>query len=140
MEPFSESELFDEDMPAASPLSVEQSTEALRPSATGGWSAIAALAHRWPGLCRGLAGRNAGRRLGLPGEQHAPSDFGSAPSRSSSSTAQAGESPTLSRQARPCVGAATGVYGLTDVAHSMIVYFSAIGVDTLPSLSVYGSL
>lgn len=55
MDHFSESELFDEDMPAASPLSVEQPTEALRPSATGGWSAIAAaLARRWPACVAGL--------------------------------------------------------------------------------------
>ena len=55
MDPFTESELFDEDMPAASPLSIEESTEALRPSSTGGWSALpAALARRWPACVAAL--------------------------------------------------------------------------------------
>ena len=55
MDPFTESELFDEDMPAASPLSAEEPTEVLRPSATGGWSALAAaLARRWPACVAGL--------------------------------------------------------------------------------------
>ena len=55
MDPFTESELFDEDMPAASPLSVEEPTEALRPSATGGRPALAAaLARRWPACVAGL--------------------------------------------------------------------------------------
>jgi hypothetical protein len=55
MDPFTESELFDEDMPAASPLSVEEPTEALRPSATDGRSALAVvLARRWPACVAGL--------------------------------------------------------------------------------------
>lgn len=55
MDPFTESELFDEDMPATSPLGVEEPTEVLRPSATGGWRAIAAtLARRWPAYVAGL--------------------------------------------------------------------------------------
>jgi hypothetical protein len=55
MDHFSESELFDEDTPAASPLSVGQPTEALRPSPTGGWPALAAaLARRWPACVAGL--------------------------------------------------------------------------------------
>lgn len=56
MDPFNESELFDEDMPAASPLSIEEEpTETLGPSATGGWSALpAALARRWPACVAAL--------------------------------------------------------------------------------------
>jgi hypothetical protein len=55
MDPFTDSELFDEDMPAASPLSVEEPTEALRPSATDGRSALAVvLARRWPPYVAGL--------------------------------------------------------------------------------------
>jgi hypothetical protein len=55
MDPFAESELFDEDTPAAPRLSIEEPTEALRPSATGGWSALAAaLARRWPACVAGL--------------------------------------------------------------------------------------
>lgn len=55
MDPFAESEFFDEDMPVATPPSVEEPTEALRPSATGGWSAIAtALARWWPACVAGL--------------------------------------------------------------------------------------
>lgn len=56
MDPFTESELFDEDMRAASPLSIEEEpTETLRPSTTGGWSAlVAALARRWPAYVAGL--------------------------------------------------------------------------------------
>jgi hypothetical protein len=55
MDPFTESELFDEDMPAASPLSVEEPTEALRPSATDGRAALAVvLARRWLACVAGL--------------------------------------------------------------------------------------
>ena len=55
MDPFTESELFDEDMPAASPLSAEEPTEVLRPSATGGRSSlVAALARRWLACIAGL--------------------------------------------------------------------------------------
>jgi hypothetical protein len=55
MDPFTESELFDEDVPAASPLSIEEPIEALRPSTAGGWSALAAmLARRWPACVAGL--------------------------------------------------------------------------------------
>jgi len=55
MDPFTESELFDEDMPAASPLSVEEPTEALRPSATGRWAVPAtAPVRRWLACVAGL--------------------------------------------------------------------------------------
>lgn len=47
MDRFIESDLFDEDLPAASPLSIEESAEALRLSATSGSSALpSALARR----------------------------------------------------------------------------------------------
>jgi hypothetical protein len=55
MDPFTESEFFDEDIPAASPLSVEEPTEALRPSATGRWPVPAtALVRRWLACVAGL--------------------------------------------------------------------------------------
>ena len=55
MDSFTESELFDEGMPAASPLSAEEPTKVLRTSATSGRSAlVAALARRWPACVAGL--------------------------------------------------------------------------------------
>jgi hypothetical protein len=55
MDPFTESELFDEDMPAASPLSIEEPPETLRPSATGRWAMPAtALARRSLACVAGL--------------------------------------------------------------------------------------
>jgi hypothetical protein len=55
MDPFTESELFDEDMPAASPLSIDEPTEALKPSTTGKSAAPAAtLARRWRACVAGL--------------------------------------------------------------------------------------
>lgn len=74
MDPFTESELFDEDLPAASPLSIEESAEALRPSATSGSSALPSILARRLLACVAalLVAMLAAAMLSGAGSKHSP--------------------------------------------------------------------